>query len=40
MLPELAFEFDPVVDGTQITHDFVIKNSGNGPLAIHRVKTG
>ena len=40
VLPELKYEFDPVVDGTQITHDFVIKNTGNGPLAVHNVKTG
>lgn len=40
VLPELKYEFNPVVDGTQITHDFVIKNTGNGPLAVNRVKTG
>ena len=40
VLPELKYEFDPVVDGTQITHDFAIKNTGNGPLAITQVKTG
>ncbi|BBO68768.1 hypothetical protein DSCA_26980 [Desulfosarcina alkanivorans] len=39
-LPELAFQFDPVVDGTQVTHDFAIRNGGNGPLAITNVKTG
>lgn len=40
VLPELKYEFDPVVDGTQITHDFVIKNIGDVPLAINQVKTG
>ena len=40
VLPELKYEFDPVVDGSQITHDFVIKNAGKGPLAISQVKTG
>jgi len=40
MLPELKYEFDRVVDGSQITHDFAIKNTGNGPLAITQVKTG
>ena len=40
VLPELKFEFDPVVDGTQITHDFMIKNTGKGDLAIKQVKTG
>ncbi|MBR9987708.1 MAG: DUF1573 domain-containing protein [Desulfosarcina sp.] len=39
-LPELKHEFDAVVDGTQITHGFTIKNSGDAPLAITQVKTG
>lgn len=40
VLPTLKHEFEPVVDGTEITHDFSIKNTGDGPLAIERVKTG
>ena len=40
ILPELKFEFDPVVDGTQITHDFPVKNTGDGPMEITKVKTG
>lgn len=40
VLPEMTYEFEPVVDGTEITHDFAIKNTGDGPLAIQRVKTG
>lgn len=40
VLPELQYEFDPVVDGTQVTHGFKIKNTGDGPLAILQVKTG
>lgn len=40
ILPELKFQFDPVVDGTQVIHGFVIKNAGSGPLAIKNVKTG
>jgi hypothetical protein len=40
LLPELKFEFDPVVDGTQITHDFPVKNTGDGPMEITKVKTG
>jgi hypothetical protein len=39
-MPELKYEFDPVVDGTQVTHEFTIKNTGSGPLAITNVKTG
>lgn len=39
-MPELKYEFDPVVDGAQVTHGFPIKNTGVGPLAITNVKTG
>ncbi len=40
VLPELAYEFDAVVDGTEISHDFTVKNVGDGVLAIQQVKTG
>lgn len=40
VLPEVAFQFEPVLDGTQITHELVLQNKGTAPLAIHRVKTG
>jgi uncharacterized membrane protein len=40
MMPELKFEFEPVVDGTIVTHDFVIKNVGSGVLNVNKVKTG
>jgi hypothetical protein len=39
-LPVTIWEFDPVVDGQAVTHDFVIQNKGNAPLNISRVKTG
>ncbi len=38
--PERGFIFEPVVDGASVTHDFVVKNTGDGPLAIRNVKTG
>lgn len=38
--PESKYAFDPVIDGTEITHDFVIQNKGNALLKIERVKTG
>jgi len=34
------FETAPVIEGDDITHDFVIKNTGTSTLAISRVKTG
>ena len=40
VVPEQKYEFTPVVDGSQVTHDYLIKNSGDGPLDITQVKTG
>jgi hypothetical protein len=34
------YTFDPVVDGTQVLHDYVIQNKGAGTLEIQKVKTG
>ena len=39
-LPVTKWEFDPVVDGKEVIHDFVIQNKGNAPLNISKVKTG
>ena len=39
-LPVTQWEFDPVLDGAEVVHDFVIQNKGNAPLKIARVKTG
>lgn len=36
----LHYEFDKVVDGTEVTHDFTVKNTGRGILEISQVKTG
>ena len=33
------FQFTPVLEGTIITHDFVIENTGTKPLHISKVKT-
>jgi hypothetical protein len=40
VIPEAHHAFEPVVDGTQVTHDFAIRNTGDGPLVIQQVKTG
>ena len=40
ILTEPIFEFKPVVEGTTVTHDFVLKNKGTAPLVIHKIKTG
>jgi len=36
---EADFHFTPVVDGTVVTHDFIIENKGDAPLNIVKVKT-
>jgi hypothetical protein len=39
-LPVTQWEFESVVDGTAVVHDFVIQNRGDAPLNISKVKTG
>ena len=36
---EAEYEFMQVLEGTEVTHDFKIKNNGNAPLNIEKVKT-
>ena len=38
--PENRWNFQPVVAGSEVTHDFVVQNTGNAPLKINRIKTG
>ncbi len=35
-----SFTFAPVVEGTEVRHNFTIQNTGDGPLIIKEVKTG
>ena len=39
-LPEQIFEFEPVLEGAVVIHDFIIENKGTAPLVIHKVRTG
>jgi hypothetical protein len=39
-LPEMQFTFQPVVEGTEVVHDFVILNKGTDVLSVLNVKTG
>ena len=39
-VPETRYEFGPVLEGTDITHDFILKNRGTTPLKIEKVRTG
>lgn len=34
------YEFAPVLEGTTITHDFIIQNKGTAPLKIEKVRSG
>lgn len=38
-LPAVRYEFAPVIEGQEVTHDFVIQNKGSAPLEIQKVKT-
>jgi hypothetical protein len=38
--PETQYEFSPVLEDSQVVHEFVIQNKGNATLQIQRVKTG
>ncbi len=38
--PEPGHTFSPVVEGTDVVHDFVIQNMGSDTLEIQKVKTG
>ena len=40
VVAESRYEFKPVVDGSEVTHEYRVKNTGDGPLAIERVRTG
>ncbi len=35
-----SHEFEPVLDGAQIVHDFVVLNKGSAALEIEKVETG
>jgi hypothetical protein len=39
VLPAAVYRFDPVVEGQEVAHAFVVQNKGSAPLEIHRVKT-
>ena len=37
--PEKNYIFDPVVDGTEIIHDFILQNKGSETLLVQKVTT-
>jgi len=38
-VPQPAFQFDTVVSGQDVSHDYLVQNHGTAPLLISRVKT-
>lgn len=40
LIPQAQIQFEPVVEGTEVTEDFTVKNEGDGILEIYQVKTG
>jgi hypothetical protein len=38
VFPQPKFEFDPVFEGTEIEHDFVVENAGEAPLVITNIR--
>jgi hypothetical protein len=38
--PQTDYQFSPIPEGTEITHDFIIQNRGDAPLVVKKVKTG
>ncbi len=39
-LPQDVFEFESVLEGTPVVHDFILYNKGDEPLQILKVKSG
>lgn len=37
---DAKYEFPPVVEGTEVVHDFIIRNTGGSELTIEKVRTG
>jgi hypothetical protein len=40
VVKEAQFQFDPVMEGVVVAHEFVLENTGVAPLVIQNIKTG
>lgn len=40
VFPDKIFEFEPILEGTELTHAFVVQNKGTAELLIKYVKPG
>jgi hypothetical protein len=39
-VPEVTYDFGEVTEGAEVTHDFLVKNTGSGNLEIQQVRPG
>lgn len=39
-LPEQTYQFAPLLEGTEVVHDFILQNKGTAPLDIINLKSG
>jgi len=39
-LPETIHTFKPVIEGTEVVHDFILRNAGSETLYIENLKSG
>lgn len=39
-LPEQVYTFEPVMEGAEVSHDFILQNKGNETLLIEKLKSG
>jgi len=40
VIKDNKYEFKPVMEGTQVVHEFIVENAGTAPLQIERIQTG
>lgn len=40
VLPENSYEFSSALEGSEVSHDFVVKNQGDEPLKIFKISSG
>ncbi len=40
LISEKTHRFEAIVEGDQVTHDFIIKNIGTAPLKIVKIESG
>ncbi len=40
IFPEMVHQFEKTLEGNEVSYDFVVKNKGDSPLKVEKVKTG